>query len=234
MSSSSETQSAASHETSHETTARPPREAKMTYEQFLNWADEDTLAEWVDGEVVMNSPVSLRHEEITNFLIGVLSEYARLHALGTVLGGPFQMKLANSGREPDVLFVATAHRDRLKATYLDGPAHLVVEVISPESAGRDRGDKFYEYRDAGIPEYWLLDPRVEQAEFYQLDPQGRYQLVAPDQAGIYHSRTLPGFWLRVAWLWQDPPPSVTQTMLQIDRDAYAHYLRDQMRQAGSE
>ncbi len=234
MSSSSETQSAASHETSQETAATAPREAKMTYEDFLNWANEDTLAEWVDGAVVMASPANWRHQQIVKFVYGLMQLFTEVHALGDVMIPPFQMKLASSGREPDVFFLAAAHRDRLKATYLDGPAALVVEVISPESAGRDRGDKFYEYRDAGIPEYWLIDPRVEQAEFYQLDPQGRYQLASPDEAGIYHSRALPGFWLRVAWLWQDPPPSVTQALLEIDRDAYAQYLRDQMRQAGLE
>jgi Uma2 family endonuclease len=141
----------------------------MTYEAFLSWADEDTLAEWVDGKVHMNSPVGRRHQHIVNFLMKVLSEYTQIHALGEVLDGPFQMKLAHSGREPDVLFVARAHLDRLKPTLLDGPADLVIEVVSPESAARDRGDKFYEYREAGIEEYWLIDPQFEQAEFYQND-----------------------------------------------------------------
>ncbi len=142
------------------------------------------------------------------------------------------MKLPTSGREPDVHFVATSHLDRLHETYLDGPADLVVEIVSPESAGRDRGDKFYEYRAAGIPEYWLIDPQLEQAEFYQLDAQGRYQLVPPDvQQGIYHSRVLPGFWLQVEWLWEDPLPDAVATLLRIDREAYAAYLREQLRRA---
>jgi Uma2 family endonuclease len=122
--------------------------------------------------------------------------------------------------------------DRLKGTYLEGPEDLVVEIISPESAGRDRGDKFYEYREAGIPEYWLIDPTLQQAEFYHLDAQGRYQLVPPDGEGIYHSRALPGFWLRVDWLWQEPMPDVVRALLQIDHEGYAAYLREQLRQAG--
>jgi Uma2 family endonuclease len=206
----------------------------MTYEEFLAWADEDTRAEWVDGDVLLNSPVSLRHEKITNFLIDVLSQYARLHALGTVIGGPFQMKLARAGREPDVLFVAADHEGRWKETFLDGPADLVVEVISPESVTRDRQDKFDEYQAAGIPEYWLIDPQLQQAEFYQLDKQGRYQPVPPDAQGVYRSRELPGFWLHVDWLWQDPLPDAVATLLQIDRAAYAAYLREQLRQAGEE
>lgn len=212
----------------------PSQGQGMTYEEFLAWADEDTPAEWVDGEVVMNSPVNLRHEDVEAFLVDLLKTYTTVHSLGKVLSSRFQMKLPASGREPDLLFVATQHLDRLRDTYLDGPADLVVEIVSPESAGRDRGDKFYEYRAAGIPEYWLIDPQLEQAEFYQLDAQGRYQLVPPDEQGIYHARVLPGFWLNVDWLWQDPLPDAVQTLLRIDREAYAAYLREQLRQAGAE
>ena len=84
-----------------------------------------------------------------------------------------------------------------------------------------------------MPEYWLLDPQLEQAEFYQLDAQGRYQVVAPDDNGIYHAKVVAGFWLRVAWLWRQPLPDPVQVLLEIDRDAYMRYLHNRMHQAGS-
>lgn len=177
---------------------------QMTYEEFLDWADEDTLAEWVDGEVIMTSPASERHQDISGFLETLLRAYTEVNGLGIVRSAPFQMKVGDSGREPDLLFVTEAHRDRLKETYLDGPADLVVEIISPESVGRDRGVKFYEYEEAGIPEYWLIDPQREQAEFYQLDERGRYQLIRPNNEGVYTSKMLTGLRLPVAWLWQVP------------------------------
>lgn len=142
------------------------------------------------------------------------------------------MKLEQSGREPDVLFVAETHRDRLRPTYLDGAADLVIEILSPESIGRDRGDKFYEYERACIPEYWLVDPETQRAEFYQLDAQGRYQLAPLDANGIYQSSVLPGFWLEVAWLWLDPLPSVERTLLEVAGEPYARYLTEQLRQQG--
>jgi Uma2 family endonuclease len=154
--------------------ADPAKPATMTYDEFLAWADEDTLAEWVDGKVVMTSPASAQHQYLAIFLATTLSTYVTVHDLGTVLTGPFQMKLARSGREPDVLFVAKEHLARLQPTFLQGPADLVVEIVSDESVARDRGTKFEEYREAGIPEYWLLDPRIEQAGFYHLDDRGRY------------------------------------------------------------
>lgn len=210
----------------------PAGDETMTYDAFLEWADEDTLAEWVDGRVVMNSPVGRRHQHLVNFLVKILSEFAQIHALGEVLDGPFQMKLGRSGREPDILFVTRAHLDRLKPTYLDGPADLVIEVVAPESAARDRGDKFYEYREAGIPEYWLIDPNLEQAEFYQLDEAGRYQTAVVAEDGAVHSRAVASFWLRVEWLWQDPLPEASQALLEIDPEGYGAYLKDRLRRAG--
>ncbi len=187
----------------------------MTYEAFLDWAGEDTLAEWVDGEVVMYSPASDRHQDLVRFLTSVFSIYVETHNLGVVRPAPFQMKLEHAGREPDVLFVAQEHLDCLQETYLDGPADLVVEVISPESAGRDRGEKFYEYEAGGVPEYWLIDPQKERAEFYQLR-DGQYQQVSSDAEGVYRSEVLPGFWLRVAWLWQEPLPKTLDVLRELD------------------
>nr|HID13281.1 Uma2 family endonuclease [Anaerolineae bacterium] len=190
------------------------RPSKMTYEEFLAWADEDTLAEWVDGEAVMYTPASRRHQNIAKFLTVTMHTFVEQRNLGVVLNAPFQMKLEH-GREPDVLFVAKSHLDRLKETYLDGPADLVVEVMSPDSVARDRGEKFYEYARGGVSEYWLIDPDVEWAEFYHLGEDGRYRTAFAGTEGEYHSRAVPGFWLRVEWLWQEPLPHPLRALGQI-------------------
>jgi Uma2 family endonuclease len=117
------------------------------------------------------------------------------------------MKLEN-GREPDMLFVASDHLDRLQDTYLDGPADLVVEIVSPESGPRDRGDKFYEYEAGGVPEYWLIDPVRQQVELYRLGADRQYRSVQPMDEDRYDSAVMPGLWLRASWLWQDPLPKV--------------------------
>lgn len=203
---------------------------RMTYAEFLDWGDEDTLAEWVDGAVVMTSPASDRHQMIVEFLIAVLGRYVRLRHLGRMHVAPFQMKLPHSGREPDVLFIAAAHLGRLRATYLDGPADLVVEIVSPESADRDYRIKLAEYQTAGVPEYWLVDADAQRAHFYQLDAQGVYQLAAPDREGKYHSVALPGCWLRLAWLWPDPMPAVETVLLDVAGEDYARSLRNLLSQ----
>jgi Uma2 family endonuclease len=166
----------------------------MTYEEFLEWADEDTLAEWVDGEVIMLSPASDWHQDIGDFLTALLRHFAEVYQLGIVRSAPFQMKTGSNlpGREPDILFIAREHIGRLKETYVEGPADLVVEIISPDSRARDRGDKFYEYEQGGVHEYWLIDPLRKQAEFYRLGSDGIYRLVPVGEDGIFRSEVLMG------------------------------------------
>lgn len=191
----------------------PVQRPKMTYEEFLAWADEDTLAEWVDGDVVVTSPASFEHQQIVNLLVSTMRPFVETHQLGVVLSAPFQMRVGERGREPDLLFLRNEHRDRLKPTYLDGPADLIVEVVSPESVSRDRGDKFIEYEAAGVEEYWLVDPRRKVAEFYRLDAQGRYQIVLSGETGEFHSTVVPGFRVRVEWFWR--PPMVLDVLREL-------------------
>ncbi len=177
----------------------------MSYEAFLEWADEDTLAEWVDGKVVFLSPPSTRHQLLVRFLIASLSAFIEASDAGVLLPSPYQMKLGPDlpGREPDLLFIAKENLSRLQKNRLVGPADLAVEIISPESRARDRGEKFYEYEQAGIKEYWLVDPDREQAEFHRLDAHGIYQLV-PLAEGVFESEVLAGLKPEPAWLWQEP------------------------------
>ena len=193
---------------------QPPPPTKISYEAFLERVDENSHVEWVDGEVIEMSPISERHEDVSGFLKPLLRHFAEARQLGIVRGEPYQMKpaLHLPGRVPDFFFVATAHLDRLRSTYLEGPADLVVEIISPESRVRDRGDKFFEYEAGGIPEYWLLDPIREQAEFYQLNENGIYRTVPTDKDGRYYSAVLPGLWLQVDWLWQTPLPPLLSVL----------------------
>ena len=104
----------------------------MSYEEFLDWADEDTLAEWVNGKIFMTSPASNEHQDIAAFLTALLRIFVETHDLGVIRAAPFQMKMEH-GREPDLLFIASMHLSRLQRNYLDGPADLVVEIISPGS-----------------------------------------------------------------------------------------------------
>ena len=160
------------------------------------------------------SPVSTKHQLLAAFLAALLQHFVEARGLGLILTAPFQMKLSTrpSGREPDIIFIDRARLGILKDNYLDGPADLAIEVISPDSRARDRGDKYYEYEQAGVAEYWLFDPIRKQAEFYRLGTDGFYGVVPVGKDGIFRSAVLEGLWLNVDWLWQEPLPQLMSVL----------------------
>jgi Uma2 family endonuclease len=193
--------------------AAPEPPGKISYEEFLAQTSDGTWAEWVEGEVVYMT-TSKKHMELVRFLVSLLQHFTEAHEQGEVLFEPFQMKTGPDlpGRAPDVFFVAKENLARIEKHYLNGPADLVIEIISPESRGRDRGDKFYEYEQGGVREYWLLDPLRKQADFYQLGADGLYRLAPVGADGIFRSAVLEGLWLQVDWLWQEPLPPLLSVL----------------------
>lgn len=195
----------------------PPPPAPVSWDDFLAWLDEDTHAEWVDGEIIEMPPAHEDHQDTGLFLVTFLLLYIQRHGLGRIFYAPFQMKLAQkpSGREPDLMFIRTEHLSRIRPTFVDGPADLVVEIVSPESVDRDYRVKLAEYEAAGIPEYWVVDPLRKEARFYQLGEDGRYRLGAVGADGIYRSPVVTGVRLRVNWLWQRPLPTIDAALADL-------------------
>jgi Uma2 family endonuclease len=201
-------------EDARRTVPEPP----VSYEEFLEWADENTRAEWVDGQIQVMSPASDKHQDLVRFLTSLFSTVAEESGgEALVRPAPFQMRLEDrpSGREPDVLVVTTPHGDRVRETHLEGPADLVVEIVSPKSGPRDRGEKFYEYEAAGIPEYWIVDPDREQLEVYRLE-RGQYRGVFMGADGRVESEVLEGLWIRAEWLWRAPLPRLLEVLSELD------------------
>jgi Uma2 family endonuclease len=167
-------------------------------------------AEWVDGQVYVMSPGNLRQSRLTRFLSAIIQHWAESSDLGETFVPPFGVKLEERVvREPDVFFMRAEHMDRLRNTLVEGAPDLVIEVVSPSSRGTDRGDKYYEYERAGVPEYWLVDPEREQVEAYRLGAGGRYALLDLGEPEVLRSDVVPGMWIPVAWLWKQPLPKVT-------------------------
>jgi Uma2 family endonuclease len=90
--------------------------------------------------------------------------------------------------QPDVLYLSAERRERA-GERIEGAPDLVVEVLSPATVQRDRGEKLQLYAASGIREYWLVDPEARQIEFL-VARDGRFQ-VAPAVDGVYRSESLP-------------------------------------------
>lgn len=183
---------------------------RISYDDFLREAPDGSSLEWVDGRVIELSPVSDRHQDLEGWLTALLRHWVEANRRGVVRSGRFQMKTAAhlAGREPDVLFLASEHLDRLRTNHIAGPADLAVEIVSPESQTRDTVEKLREYEEGGVREYWLIDPKARRLEVRVLEADGRYRLVQLDATGIVRSRVLEGLWLNSEWLWQEPLPAL--------------------------
>lgn len=197
-----------------ETRAKPSH--KISYQEFLELYD-GKFAEWVEGDVEMGMSVSQQHADESGFLESILRFYVEARDVGKVYSAPFQMFLAEfeRGREPDLMFVSKEHLERITPQYVDGAADIAIEILSPESIGRDRGEKFVEYEAAGIREYWLIDPERKQAEFYALDHDNRYKLMFGGTKGRFESSVLDEFHLQVEWLWQQPMPKISAVLKEL-------------------
>ena len=194
------------------TLARPRAAGpRLTYEEFLA-LDGNPHREWVDGDVVDMVSVSDAHNLVTAFLIHLFSTLVTDQGLGRIFHDPFNIRLTKTGRAPDVTIVLTAHVDRVRDNYFAGPPDLAIEVISPGSVTRDRGEKFTEYESGGIPEYWLIDPVQETAEFFLLGLNGRYE--AAPVSDWHVSPVVPGLRVRPGWFWSRP--TARQVLAEIE------------------
>lgn len=182
--------------------------AKISYDEFLKRHTSGEHLEWVNGKVVPMSPVTNEHSELGAFLIMIMRLFVATLDLGTIRYEPYNMKTGYGlpGRSPDIFFVAKANLARLHDLYLDGPADLAVEIVSAGSRRMDRVTKFAEYEQGGVREYWILDPKRTERDFYVRDNNGKFQPVVIGADGIYRSTVLNGFWIKVDWLWQTPLP----------------------------
>lgn len=143
------------------------------------WSEEEyfmlpgnRLVEYSQGLVEVLSMPSYPHQMIVLLLYRLLYAFAQEKRLGVVVAAPLRVRLwAGKYREPDVMFMANANGHRIHHQYWDG-ADLVMEVMSPDDPERDAETKRREYAEAGIPEYWLVNPMAETITVFAL-PKGR-------------------------------------------------------------
>ncbi|MCB9450997.1 MAG: Uma2 family endonuclease [Anaerolineaceae bacterium] len=189
----------------------------VSYEDYLA-GKYGIHAEWVYGVVIAMSPISEQHDSLSRFLSALFDTYLELTTGGRVLQEPMVMKPAPDlpGREPDLQVLLPDRMHLLQNTQVAGPANLVVEIISPESGARDRGEKFHEYERGGVDEYWLLDPLRKESQFYVREEDGLFhnRLVVD---GIYTSSVLPKLRLHVNTLWQEKLPTTRETVQLVEQ-----------------
>lgn len=178
----------------------------VSAEEYLEQYAHDHY-EWVEGRLVKISPASSQHDDITGYLRELFRAYFALCPGGIVKSAPFVMRLEKSFREPDVMVILGENVDHLKPTAMEGPADIVIEVVSPESIARDHGEKYAQYQQESVGEYWIIDPLSSECRFNRLTKDGHFKTVHYDSEGEYTTPLLPGLVIDVSIFWQGEMPT---------------------------
>jgi Uma2 family endonuclease len=188
----------------------------VTVEQFRRLVQDGQKADLIDGVIHMASPDSLRSNELTGFVESLLRNFTAARELGGhVFVNRFAFELTDyRSPEPDVAYVRPERAHLLTENAMQGGPDIAVEIVSRESRGRDYGEKKLLYQDAGVAEYWIVDPLQRRVEFQMLR-SGRYELAPLEANRIHRSTVIPGFWIDVNWLLAEPPPNCYRCLQEI-------------------
>ena len=107
------------------------------------------------------------HQTLSHFLLFTFQ--AQIRSRGVVRYSPLRVRIRpRKFREPDLLLLLDADDPRRENRYWWG-ADLVVEIVGPDKPERDLVDKRFDYAEAGIPEYWIVNPLNQTVTVLRLD-----------------------------------------------------------------
>lgn len=135
----------------------------MTVEEFLQLPESNTPAELIDGEMIMAPAPYPVHQIVVSELFRMLDRHIKA---GRLLFAPADVKLGENVVQPDIFWIQEGGACQIAGSYWQGAPDFVAEVLSPSTAKRDRGEKFRIYEQAGVREYWLIDPDAQFIEVY--------------------------------------------------------------------
>ena len=166
---------------------------KLTYADYLKTSDDERY-ELLNGELVMPPAPLTGHQMISMALASRLYLYVDEKGLGTVVAAPTDVVLSDTDVvQPDVLFVSSQRSHILTRENIQGAPDLVVEILSPATAERDRTVKLDLYAQHGVIEYWIVDPDAKTVSVL-LRGEGGFGVVGIyDEGETLRSPTLAGF-----------------------------------------
>jgi Uma2 family endonuclease len=170
------------------------KEEQQKRKDFYDFVTEDMKAEFINGEVIVHSPVANEHESVSSELYTLINVFVSVNKSGRVTHEKLMVSLTRNDYEPDICFFKKEKAVKFKEGQKLFPApDMVVEVLSRSTEKYDRGIKLEDYALHGIKEYWIIDPRQRTIEKYLLK-NNTYQLDEKvHQDNIISSNVIKGF-----------------------------------------
>ena len=149
---------------------------KYTYADYLETSDDERY-ELLHGELIMAAAPLIAHQYILIKLAAKVETFVDECNSGTVYCAPFDVVLSDTNVvQPDLLFVSNERAHIITPENIQGAPDLVVEILSPATAERDRSVKFELYAQHGVQEYWIVDPDARTITVFLLD-EGEFEEV---------------------------------------------------------
>jgi Uma2 family endonuclease len=170
-----------------------------TYADVLEW-DESVRAEIIDGRLYIKPLPLTIHQEISGELSGQLGNFlkgkpCKVYASLGVRLFPKEDKSDDTMVIPDIVVVCD--HSKLDTHGCNGAPDLVIEILSPSNTRHDKIVKFRKYLEAGVREYWIVDPEEKIVQVHILD-NGRYSTNLYDDTGKIPVSVLPGCVIELA------------------------------------
>lgn len=162
---------------------------------------EGTLAQLIDGEIIMSPAPKTQHQEIVGEIYRRMANFLEAHPLGKVFVSPIDVKMAEDEiYQPDIVFLSNDQLFRVKEWGIEGAPDLVVEVLSASTAQFDLNHKKKVYQNCGVLEYLVVDPAQLTVELFanEAGATGQKQFLTQKflrQSGTIHFKQLAGFTL---------------------------------------
>ncbi len=169
---------------------------KQRRRRFYEEIDENMKAEFINGQVVLHSPVRLEHLDASALISSLLIQFVIRHNLGRVFVEKCLIQCERNAYEPDICFFGQVKVADLKqGQKIFPPPDLIVEILSPSTAKNDQNLKLEDYALHGVAEYWIVDADQRIIEQYILEPGAEtYSPRARVEAtGVLASVVLTGF-----------------------------------------
>ena len=184
------------------TTVQPG--TRMTLAEYLALEIEG-LWELADGELYEMPPPNLDHQDIIGFLYRMVCAYLdeTTPRLGRAWLGAGVALSDTMMLIPDLVFVRSEHQGIMRTNYLDGIPDLVVEVLSTDRR-RDLALKRRWYAEAGVPEYWIIDPYNDSLTALEISGDEYVERVVLGPDDILTTPMMPGFELDLMRLFANP------------------------------
>jgi Uma2 family endonuclease len=164
--------------------------------------DDGNRYEVIDGELYVTPPPIREHQHSSGQLQGTLWRYLQDNPIGLIYAAPFGVIIDTlTGMQPDLVYVSNERAAILTHDGIEGTPDLVVEILSPSTQSRDLGIKLRRYEAAGVPHYWILDPRARTLVVRDLGRDGYGEPVTYGSGEVFRPTLFPGLEIEVARLW---------------------------------